>query len=153
MIDGESYPVPSLFDPEDTPEMPDDEIPTEPQWTPTQKQIIELNKANNEILKRLGGMGLNIDPTGQRFEMFTEMLVEAGIASAEAMEAFNLRWVEFFNNYLVQTEVRVRAQIEAQIEHARRAQAQARLGVGQSAGIVVPGNGGRANGTGRRRRG
>lgn len=125
----------------------------EPQFSERQKEILDLNKANNAILKRLSDMGLNIDPTGKRFEMFTEMLVELGVISSDAMEDFNLRWVKFFNDYLVQTEVRVREQIEAQIEHARRAQAKAKLGVPQSAGgLIVPGVGGRENGSGRRRK-
>lgn len=117
--------------------------------TPIQHRIIEVNEANNDILKRLTKMGVNVDPTGQRFEMFTEMLMDLGIVPKEAMEEFNLRWVEFFNNYLVKTEVQIREQIEAQVEHARRAQTQSRLGLSPG-GVIVPGHDGRANGSGRR---
>lgn len=130
--------------------MTDEQIPDEPQWTERQKKIIDLNKANRDIVGRLQQLGLDVDPTGERFEMFAEFLIQIGVIAADQMEEFNLRWVQHFNDRLVKMEVQVVAQMRRAQEQARRAETQAKLGVRPSSGIVVPGVNGRPNGSGRR---
>lgn len=128
-----------------TEELPQDEM------TERQKLIVNLNKANNDILQRITRMSrgqFEIDPTGARMEMFLEKLIEFGVITSDQMEEFNLAWVDHFNSYLMQKETQLR---EALVKAQERSTGLATPGA--AGGLIVPGNGGRPGGVGRRGRG
>lgn len=120
-----------------------------------QVRIITLNKANLDIMQRMkAGAGIDIDPTGERLEFLIEFMTRIGLFTAEQREQFELAWVEHLNNALVKAEADLIARLKAAAEENRRAETAAKLGVRPApGGLVVPGNAGRQNGTGRRRRG
>lgn len=123
--------------------------------TERQKKILELNKANGEMIGRIEKWGFNLDGIGEsRIEVFIENLIEWGVITSDQMEQFNLEWCEDLNSRLMKMETQARAAAVRLRQHEaeqRRAQHD-QIVTPQPPALIVPGHSGRKNGNGRRGR-
>lgn len=136
---------------EECPDCPPEE--GEPELTEAQKIILNLNRANNAMIKRIEkATGGQVDVSGERHEEFINRLVDWGIVSREQMEQFNLWWVDHLNSKLMKLEADIRARQQQALAEERAAAQQAQLAARQrqSPGLIVPGHLRGQNGTGRR---
>lgn len=123
-----------------------------PELTEAQKIILNLNRANNAMIRRIEkATGSQVDVSGERHEEFINRLVEWGIVSREQMEQFNLWWVDHLNSKLMKLEADIRARQQQALAEERAAQQRARNATRrETPGLIVPGHLRGPNGTGRR---